>query len=380
MLPTGDVQGGLRKLESLIRSIKYTGPVNYNSLTSGDPAGFLPIVSYTLTSFSPVVTEQLVTSGFELSGKTDLRFIETVYKVLRDIFQYKPVLTKEQFLQWGFSQRKISVLCDIISLVQQRHNQHKKAKPKSKFPASHKNVKVETISFADLENVVPAKPYVVNHLENPSTIPVTFSQRDKPSPNIVTRSVPVETFSSQSPEHEVIEVRGAEEEEETADKLCCVELEGRLLVLETRVESLVSGLDRLGVLEKRLEELERLKNKDKVCRFRFLVFIFFMCRDFESNVVFLQSEEQLITISKETWENLQSRVLLLETKLELNSVKENIPPPSSPSSNSFLFDASQKPGVKSSTSRENERNEPEELKEPDSQDDLKERLEESLTC
>ncbi|KAJ0051090.1 hypothetical protein NL108_012242 [Boleophthalmus pectinirostris] len=354
MLPTGDVQGGLRKLESLIRTIKYTGPVNYSSLTSGDPAAFLPIVSHTLTSFSPVVTEQLVSSGFELTGKTDLRFIETVYKVLRDVFKYKPVLTKEQFLQWGFCQRKISVVCDIISLVLQRHNQHKKAKPKSRFPASHKNVKVETISFADLENAVPATPYVVNHVECPSTIPVTFSHKETSSSKIVTHSRPVERFISQSSEHRVIEVTGIQEEE-TADKQCCVELQGRLSALETRVENLVSELDRFGVLEKRLEELERLNNKDK-------------------------TDEQLITISRETWENLLSRVLLLETKLELSSAKENVPPPYPAATTSFVPNVSvdvPQPSVKCSTLRENDRKELDQLTltEPDNQDDLKERLE-----
>lgn len=49
-------------------------------------------------------------------------------KVLRDIFQYKPLLTKQQFLQWGFSQRKISVICDIINLVLQKHSQLKKVR------------------------------------------------------------------------------------------------------------------------------------------------------------------------------------------------------------------------------------------------------------
>lgn len=354
MLPTGDVQGGLRKLETLIRTIKYTGPVNYNSLSSGDPAAFLPILSYTLTSFSPVVAEQLVTSGFELSAKTDLRFVETVYKVLRDVFQYKPVLTKEQFLQWGFSQRKISVVCDIISLVLQRHNQHKKSKPKSRFPASHKNVKVEAISFADLENAAPVKPIVVNHLENPSLIPATFSRKETlPTTKTVTHSVRVERFSPQSPEHGVVELRGAEEEEDDAVKRCFVELQGRLSALETRIEGLVSGLDRISVLEKQLEELQSLTNKDE------------------------KSEGQMMTVSRETWENLLSRVLLLETKLELNDAKENIAPqnPSSPSSDvQNAFFGAQQAAVKSPTPKENER-EILTLTGPDNQDDLKERLE-----
>lgn len=101
-------------------------------------------------------------AGLELTGKSDLRFTDTLYKVtdriklvlqaekrknyqplvpnttvsvcflclqaLRDIFHYKPVLTKQQFLQWGFSERKISVVCDIINLVLQKHNQLQKVR------------------------------------------------------------------------------------------------------------------------------------------------------------------------------------------------------------------------------------------------------------
>uniref|UniRef100_A0A3B4GGK0 Centrosomal protein of 44 kDa n=1 Tax=Pundamilia nyererei TaxID=303518 RepID=A0A3B4GGK0_9CICH len=128
MLSTGDVQGYLRKLEALLRVIKYPGYVDYNGLSKGDPSAFLPILSFTLTSFSPPFAEQLMAAGLELTGKTDLRFTEAVYKVLRDIFQYKPLLTKQQFLQWGFSQRKISVICDIINLVLQKHSQLKKVR------------------------------------------------------------------------------------------------------------------------------------------------------------------------------------------------------------------------------------------------------------
>lgn len=51
-------------------------------LSKGDPSAYLPIVSFTLTSFSPPFAEQLIASGLELTGKTDLRFIDTLYKVM----------------------------------------------------------------------------------------------------------------------------------------------------------------------------------------------------------------------------------------------------------------------------------------------------------
>uniref|UniRef100_A0A7N6AM45 Centrosomal protein of 44 kDa n=1 Tax=Anabas testudineus TaxID=64144 RepID=A0A7N6AM45_ANATE len=126
MLSVGDIQGCLRRLETLLRVIKYPGYVDYSGLSKGEPSAFLPLVSFALTSFSPPLAEQLMADGLELTGKTDLRFTDTLYKVLRDVFHYKPILTKQQFLQWGFSQRKISFICDIINLVLQKHNQLKK--------------------------------------------------------------------------------------------------------------------------------------------------------------------------------------------------------------------------------------------------------------
>ena len=52
-----------------------------SSLSKGDPSAFLPIVDFSLTTFSPLLTAQLITAEFELTGKTDLRFTDTVYKV-----------------------------------------------------------------------------------------------------------------------------------------------------------------------------------------------------------------------------------------------------------------------------------------------------------
>ncbi|XP_077426064.1 deoxycytidylate deaminase isoform X2 [Vanacampus margaritifer] len=127
MLPTGDVQGCFRKLDTLLRFIKYPGHVDYNGLSKGDPSAFLPILSFSLTTFSPPFAEQLVAAGLVLTGKTDLRFTDTLYKVLRDVFNYKPVVSKQQFLQRGFVQRKISTLCDIIDLVLEKHRELKRS-------------------------------------------------------------------------------------------------------------------------------------------------------------------------------------------------------------------------------------------------------------
>ncbi|XP_068582750.1 centrosomal protein of 44 kDa isoform X3 [Cebidichthys violaceus] len=249
MQSTGDVQGCLRKLETLLRAIKYPGYVDYNGLSKGDPSAFLPIVSFTLTSFSPPFAKQLMEAGLELTGKTDLRFTDTLYKVLRDIFHYKPILTKQQFLQCGFSQRKISVICDIINLVLKKHNQLKK--PRVRCPASHKDDRGE------------AHP--------------TLTDADTSS-----------------------------------------EVEGRLSALEAQLGSLLSGMVRLNILEKLLEKLDKHRITNK-------------------------NEGEVITISRESWENLMSRVLLLETKLDLSNIQLSVPlpcPSSASSSSCTMSDAS----------------------------------------
>ncbi|XP_076584862.1 centrosomal protein of 44 kDa [Chaetodon auriga] len=266
MLSTGDVHGGLRKLETLLRVIKYPGHADYNGLSKGDPSAFLPIVSFTLTSFSPPFAEQLMATGLELTGKSDLRFTDTLYKVLRDIFHYKPILNKQQFLQWGFSQRKISIICDIINLVLKKHNQLKK---------------------------VSDRPFVVNHTKNPSTFPINTAH--------------AEAFSSNSSEIGITELAGVEEDKDNI--VDSSEVEGRLSALEAQLESL-SGLHRLTILEKRLEELERQRNTEKI-------------------------EGQFISIPKESWENLLSRVLLLGTKVELSNTQSKAPPPCPSAASSY---------------------------------------------
>ncbi|XP_033369549.1 centrosomal protein of 44 kDa isoform X2 [Parus major] len=122
-MATGDLNGSLRKIEQGLRLLNYPRDVDYTVLIKGDPAAFLPIISYCFTSFSTCIAELLVKCDVELTAKSDLRFIEAVYKFLRDQFQYKPILTKEQFLQFGFAERKMQIVCDIINCVVKKHKE-----------------------------------------------------------------------------------------------------------------------------------------------------------------------------------------------------------------------------------------------------------------
>ncbi|XP_074194437.1 centrosomal protein of 44 kDa isoform X6 [Rhinolophus sinicus] len=122
-MATGDLKRSLRNLEQVLRSLNYPQEVDCVGLVKGDVAASLPIISYSLTSYSPYVAELLVESNLELTAKNDLRFIDTVYKLLRDHFNYKPILTKKQFLQCGFAEWKIQIICDILNCVIKKHKE-----------------------------------------------------------------------------------------------------------------------------------------------------------------------------------------------------------------------------------------------------------------
>ncbi|TNN80702.1 Centrosomal protein [Liparis tanakae] len=144
-------------------------------------------------------------AGLELTGKTDLRFTDTLYKVLRDIFHYKPILTKQQFLQWGFSQRKISVICDIINLVLQKHNQLKK--PRVRCPTSTKDDGGEAHPVLTDADTVSRRPFVVNHVENSSTFPKISSVEELSSHDVRCASHN-EVFSTNYPVNGITELAG----------------------------------------------------------------------------------------------------------------------------------------------------------------------------
>ncbi|XP_023190203.1 centrosomal protein of 44 kDa isoform X2 [Xiphophorus maculatus] len=271
----------------------------------------ITVVSFTLTTFSPPFAEQLVAAGLELSGKTDLRFTDTLYKVLRDIFHYKPILTKEQFLQWGFSQRKISFICDIINLVLQRHKQLHK--PKVRYPTKHNLRKKSHLTPTDAD-AASKIPFVEDHRRNPFHFanPAkgdTFSADNEGS-----------THHSEISPSGLSEIPTPDEEESKESFLFSSEVDRRLSALEANIHTLMSAFNKLDILEKRLKELE-FKNENK-------------------------NDEEVVMVPKESWENLMSRVVLLEAKLELRDVQLNASLPAepliSPHSSLSAVDSSQK--------------------------------------
>lgn len=89
----------------------------------GAPASFLPVLHSALMEYSLPLAQWLVSQGCALYGKSDRRFLEGAYRVLRNAFSYHPKLTREQFLAAGYAERKVMLTCDFLLLCQAKHAQ-----------------------------------------------------------------------------------------------------------------------------------------------------------------------------------------------------------------------------------------------------------------
>ncbi|XP_072191356.1 centrosomal protein of 44 kDa [Excalfactoria chinensis] len=298
-MTTGDLKGSLRKIEQGLRMINYPRDVDYTVLVKGDPAAFLPIISYSFTSFSTYIAELLVKCDVELTAKSDLRFIEAIYKLLRDQFHYKPILTKEQFLQFGFAERKMQIVCDIINCVVKKHkelsNLNKvKSQARKKFRPSKReilsncgNVLVD-LSGSTLNSKQRAQkmPLVERHLGDEVSDDLPLAPIN-PTP-LNPPSLPAEGGNAE-------ELYLDDDDDDVEEVKCEQVIEGnsQMEFLQSQLADCQEKLHKLDWMEDKLRVLEeRLKGK--------------------------------VIIDEKDWNNLLSRVLLLETELLLQSKKRDL--------------------------------------------------------
>ena len=123
-MTTGDLKNNLRKFVSELKQVHFPqSELDVKGIAQGVPKAFLPVVHHVFLDYSISLAQYFANKEYDLYGKTDLRFMEAVYKVLRDEFGYKPQITKEQFLTIGFAERKILSLCEILKLLRGKHDE-----------------------------------------------------------------------------------------------------------------------------------------------------------------------------------------------------------------------------------------------------------------
>ena len=122
-MSTGDLNCNVGRLRSVLREMRYTyaSSLPEDRLREGDPSVLLPVLHYCLLGYSSKVAAHVSSKGYELQAKTDDRFIEHLWRFLRDDFKFMPQLNKQQFLTKGFAERKLMLVTDVAKLCKQQH-------------------------------------------------------------------------------------------------------------------------------------------------------------------------------------------------------------------------------------------------------------------
>ncbi|CAD7927028.1 unnamed protein product [Amoebophrya sp. A120] len=120
----GDLSAQVEKLKAQLRLLRF--PIKdfmEQGVLTGKPIALLPILHFVFFSFSKPFAGFVRERGYELYAKSDLRFIEECYQVLRKELHYRPTLSTAQFFQNGFVERKVMLLQDVIRVVRRWHNE-----------------------------------------------------------------------------------------------------------------------------------------------------------------------------------------------------------------------------------------------------------------
>lgn len=146
-MPTGDLKNNLRKLKAELKRVNYKDEVDWEKINIGLTEPFLPMLHFLLADFSHAFSVYLLGKGYDFFGKSDLRFMEVLYKILVQEFGFKPMLTKQQFFSIGFAEVKVMFVTKILSLCHQKScDLTKSAKSSKKKVISKKNVSISNTS------------------------------------------------------------------------------------------------------------------------------------------------------------------------------------------------------------------------------------------
>ena len=123
---TGDIKGNTESLIRNLKFIKYPAQTNFKILSSGNPEIYLPIIHYSLFNYSSLVAKFLSDKHYDMYAKNDLDFINTAFKCLMTLFNYKPEINTNQFFSNGYAEGKVILCKEIIDLVLQKDSELKK--------------------------------------------------------------------------------------------------------------------------------------------------------------------------------------------------------------------------------------------------------------
>ncbi|XP_018647090.1 asparagine-rich antigen, putative [Schistosoma mansoni] len=171
-----NIKGSIENLRRQLRSIRFSYDVNFQGMVLGQSSAFVEFYRHLLCDYNAKVTSYLVELGFGMLGTTDSRFMEVLYRILRDLFSYRPSITMAQFFVTGFAERKIematTVALHIGSLIkhQDKNRIHSNYHHQRQHESRHHNdqLKNADLNSRDQHNKFKNEYAQYKHIYHPS--------------------------------------------------------------------------------------------------------------------------------------------------------------------------------------------------------------------
>ncbi|KAH8872147.1 Centrosomal protein of 44 kDa [Schistosoma japonicum] len=135
------------------------------NMVLGQSSAFVEFYRHLLCDHNTNVTSYLVERGFGILGTTDNRFMEVLYRVLRDVFSFRPSITIAQFFMSGFAERKIematTVALNIESLIKRQEknrihsNQQQQQHGRYRHHNNHLKTNPSNLTYPQIPLVLP---------------------------------------------------------------------------------------------------------------------------------------------------------------------------------------------------------------------------------
>ena len=132
----GDIQNTVSILQRELRSISYRRPLNWHGILVGDTVSLIPIIQYSLFTYSPEVRKYIDTPYEHVEIFDVKRFLQALYAILRSKFDYVPRINIQQFLGNSYVESKLSVLVDVIRCVKAKSEELRRLKKNKKLDRS----------------------------------------------------------------------------------------------------------------------------------------------------------------------------------------------------------------------------------------------------
>ena len=130
-------------------------------------------------SASHQVTKWLYAQGVDPDTQylPDIKFYKKCQAVLVNLFNYKPLITQEQFFRYGFAEMKMLLCVDFINLVKRKHKELKINRNLTR-KRSALSMTMDTSRFSKVQN-----SFRHGQLQTPKTsikMRATSEQKEKP--------------------------------------------------------------------------------------------------------------------------------------------------------------------------------------------------------